>query len=669
MVARNKPSFVLVCTFVAIALFGCNESQQSGTAPQPATSEVSAHKTQNQASPDQDSTPTIPPDVAPSEGRAASGALGPDLIPPWDQVLIRFDRPLEELRKNLEFGIFRAIEPPTIQWITERSERVSIGDGDSTHALKLHYEVPGANSYNGWSLKLKNADWTRFGKGTLTLRVRLGDKCTRSFKLELKTNVTGVETWPALVRISDEHVQEMRTNGFFDLGIPMQDITGNADLSRMHELVIVFENNLVDQQIGDLFVHSIRLGFPDRPADAVDAQSLLDQLARKAFRWFEENRHEATGLILDRSPNSSVIDERPVTCSVASVGYYLSMLPEAIRQGQIERSEAEVQVAQVLTFVLNKMDHHHGLLYHFVNAATGEPSEQSEVSALDSAIFFNGCMVVSEAFGGRVRTLADTLLDRADWAAFEVKHPKTGKSLLALGWSRKKGLLGPMDVRSSEMAMPYFLAVGSRSHPIPWQYWYNTDVRYGDVLGQRILNPTHPLFTSYYGLGWHHLKGLVDKDGVDLENNAWDAALANRQFCRNMAKNNPSYAPEYGGWWGISAGDSPDGYVAPGLVYGDANGTVWPIPALAAMPWIHETVEKDIIEWQKSAVWGVISGPYGLAPFNLKQAWIGRDLIGIDLGSFYINLANHRNGTVNGLWMRHPVAVSALDRLGFCKPN
>ena len=56
-------------------------------------------------------------------------------------------------------------------------------------------------------------------------------------------------------------------------------------------------------------------------------------------------------------------------------------------------------------------------------------------------------------------------------------------------------------------------------------------------------------------------------------------------------------------------------------------------------------------------------GPYGLAPFNLQEGWIGTDLIGIDLGSFYLAVANHRRATVWDLWKQHPIARRAIERI------
>ena len=433
----------------------------------------------------------------------------------------------------------------------------------------------------------------------------------------------------------------------------------------MLEFVIVFENNRVDPKVGDLLIHSIRLTPPTEVNAQVHAKSVINELTKKAWLWFDANRDPDTGLVLDRAPNAVTVENRPRLCSIASVGYYLSMLPEGVRTGLITREEAAHRSATVMRFSLEELEHHHGLLYHFVDASNGKTSPGSEASALDSAIFLNGCMVAAQAFKGEVASLADQLLDRVEWTQFIVKDPRSEKSMLAFGWSQDKGLLSPMDVRSSELAMPYFLAVGSRTHPIDPQLWYNTKVVLGEVAGQEILNPGHALFTSYYGLGWHDLRGRKDREGVDLEENARLAALANRAFCRQLSEEYDAYSLANGGWWGISAGDSPSGYIAPGPVSGRVEGTVWPTTSLAAITWIPEVIEEDVALWRKSPLWDTISGPYGLAPTNPGRCWVGKDLIGIDLGSMYINVANHKNSTVRDLWMQHPIAIAALDRLEY----
>jgi hypothetical protein len=408
------------------------------------------------------------------------------------------------------------------------------------------------------------------------------------------------------------------------------------------------------------FVTPVRAGDRDE-----QARTVLDDLGRKAFRWFQDNRHPETGLVRDRAPNWRGSASPSSMASIASAGYYLSILPEAVRTGDITKAQAEANAYQLLRFLRDRMHHEHGLFFHFVDWQTGERWSKCEISVLDSAILFNGCMVVSEAFGGRVADLTNQLLERVEWARFLTQHPTTKKPVLSLGWQPETGLIGSTDFRSSEMAMPYFLAVGQRARPLDPECWYNTPAVYQMLCGFKILNTQHPLFTSYYGLGWHDLHGRPDRTGIDLEANAKLAAKANRAFCREIANKHRTFALSEGQWWGISAGDSPAGYVAPGPILSQLDGTAWPTAALAALPWDADEIQEDLLRWKASKVWKRVYGEYGLSPFNLEQNWIAPDVIGIDLGSFAVSLANYRNHTVWDLWMRHPVAVAALERLGF----
>ena len=594
---------------------------------------------------------------------ATAPLAGADFIPVSDQMLVRFDRPVAELNKSHKFGIFREDAPRSSQSIEQKVIPVTAPGSRRFNYLKIHYVVSAPGTYNGWWLKLDGANWNGFSGGDLVLRSRLGAPGPLSFKLEIKSGENR-RSHPYIVQITKKHVEAQRELGFFDLAIPLADILPKKELAAIHELVLVFENRRVKEKKGDFLLHSIRLSRARQLPPAAEADKLLDALAKSAFRWFAASRDKGTGLILDRYPNAVLVKNKPTTCSIASVGYYLSMLPEAIRTGLIEKDEAARHALQILDS-LSVMKHHKGLYYHFYSVETREPLP-CEVSTLDSAILMNGLMVISEAMKGDVEAKANSILDRVNWSSFLMKHSKTGKTLLSLGWKDNR-LLSPIQVKSSEMSMPVILAVGAQKNPVGAEVWYNARAVYGKKSGYNLLNPTDPLFTSYYGLGWHDLRGMSDRDGVDLDKNARLAAMANRAFCRAAAQRNATYRQTLGGWWGISAGDSKQGYVAPSLIPGDADGTVWPTTSIAAITWIPDVVRKDISSWRKSALWDVAAGPYGLAPFNVSERWVGRDLIGIDVGSFYINYANHKAGTVRNLWMKHPIARRALERLEFRK--
>lgn len=409
--------------------------------------------------------------------------------------------------------------------------------------------------------------------------------------------------------------------------------------------------------------------------ESLAADALLDAQAEKAFAWFVRYREDATGLVLDRGRNTRVDYPRPELATIAGGGYYLSFLPEAVRRGWISRDTARRQAEITLRYALEQLPHDRGFFYHFYHARTGRASRGSEISVLDTAIFLNGVMVAggffadtAEGENGELAPLADALLDRVQWPVLEMTVPGSDRRALSMAIHTDGKLGWQMDVRSSEFLMAYFLAVGSRTHPVDAELWYACRLVRGKLPGQRreILNPRFPLFTSYYSLAWQDLAGYTDRDGVSMFDNARQTALANRDFCAALAERHATFAAENGGWWGLSAGDSPKGYVAQGPTQ-TADGTVWPLTALAALTLIPETLKADILRWHASEAWAKIDGPYGLAPFNLEQKWIARDILAIDAGSFLLDWANHRHGTIHTLWMRHPVAQNGLERLSLKK--
>jgi hypothetical protein len=407
------------------------------------------------------------------------------------------------------------------------------------------------------------------------------------------------------------------------------------------------------------------LAGPLAARDPETADQILARLESKAFAFFRDHRHPKTGQVRDRARN--FLDRgRPekAMSSIAATGFYLSVLPDAVRRKWLSRDQAVREAETILRFA-ETCPHHNGLFYHFFHWETGERWRQSEVSTLDSAIFLNGAMVVSQAFP-ETRAIANGLLERANWPAFVTE--KDGKKLLSLGWTPEKGLLGPIDVRTSEFAMPLFLAIGAK-RPVPVECWYNTKIAYCDIAGQRVLHGELPLFVSQYGLCWADLTGRTDRDGIDFDAAARQAALANRAFCRgDGAKQFSTYHADQGRWWGLSSGDAARGYVACGPIARDVDGTVWPTAALASLPWASREISADLAAWQTSPWWSRIEGRYGLSPFNAETNWIAPDVIGIDLGAFLLSAANHRNRTVWDLWMKHPVAQSALERLKLTKP-
>jgi hypothetical protein len=404
---------------------------------------------------------------------------------------------------------------------------------------------------------------------------------------------------------------------------------------------------------------------------------LIDELAADACRWFVDHAHPQTGLVRDRAPSLNLERRTTEQASIAAVGFYLSLLPEIERRGLLTRQAAVSRARTTIDFVTAHVEHVHGILPHFLDGATGRRWRNSEYSVLDTSIFLHGCITACGAYSELTKG-TDQLLDRVDWTKLWAFSARRERWLISYGFAGTDNslLAGCVDVRSAENLMPCLLAAGSPTHRLGPECWYHTRIdRTADApmpgdayaeLRAHVINPSHPLFTSQYGLLWVELHGLHDADGIDLCANARDAALLNRAYCRQIAaKKFRTYDPANGGWWGLSAGDGPHGYVAPGPVGGDPDGTAWPTATLACVQWIKDTIEDDLRAWNASAQWAKVRGKYGLAPFSIDRNWIGNDLIGIDLGCFACACANARDNSIHRLWSAHPVARAGIEKLEF----
>lgn len=589
----------------------------------------------------------------------------PDVYPLQDyMVFSRLGKSMEEVRAISEFGVMREDEPRDVQWIEEIPLEEPIpGALAPVRYLSLKYNLTPGKSNGFWLLLRKKGlddswfDWNGFQESTLVLRLGMGETCTSRFRIEMKyfdSKANAVQSATTTVDLTQEALEDISAKGSTDFEIPLKTLVSGKDLSSMRELVLFFDGDEVTEMEGELKLFHIRLVAP--PPAKLDVNPLLDDLNQRAFSWFVVNQHPVTGLIRDRWPNSVGFAPGNDICSIASIGFYLSSLPDAIESGLIDHEQARQAAIKVMRFMRDQVETYYGIFPHFLDLSTGKHAWQCEFSLLDSALFLNGCIVVSVYFGGETADLFNEIFTRIEWNRFVVNA--NGRTLLSMGWRKEQQKFeGPMDVRSSEFSMPIFLAIGSGQ--VDKEVWYNMEIKQSEIEGFPVLNPTHGLFTSYYSLCWWDLENKKDRDNVDLFQNARNAALANRALTRNSSA--LTYATQHGGFWGTSAGDYGFNYIAPSIQDVDSIRAVWPMASLAAMPFLPVVIKSDLSQWQSSDIWPYINGPYGLAPFSTDKNWVGHDIIGIDIGSFNLNYINSKNRGVWKWYMQHPIVRKTME--------
>jgi hypothetical protein len=424
--------------------------------------------------------------------------------------------------------------------------------------------------------------------------------------------------------------------------------------------------------------------------ETVTLQQKLEIIQQRSIRYFLEQSHPQTGLVRDRAlqpaHDAPPLPENPqnTMASVAATGYGFCAQVLAAEQGLIPREQAAANVLKALKFVEQTTPRENeGWLYHFVHWDTGAPYAHSEVSSVDTALFYFGALAAGEYFGGDVQKQVDRMLSQLNFKLMLqneilVPAPPSKGEDLAASAQRMPQATAP-DKRSfshgfhwvdgqrqfipwnwaaySEGILLPLLAMGSTTHPVPDTVWSEgwdrtLNWRRGD---QETFGPL-PLFTYYYPLGYLPVKGKQDKQGLDLWARARTAVKLQQAYCQE--KGYPD------GLFGLSASDGPTGYrdYAPGHPHEDF--TLAPPALLAALPLDPAAVEKAFPALEKR---GLTTGRYGLTcAYNPKTDWRAPDALGIDVGSTMLMLdAAQPRPTLHPLLARSAWLTRALTRAGF----
>ena len=387
---------------------------------------------------------------------------------------------------------------------------------------------------------------------------------------------------------------------------------------------------------------------------------LLDELERASFRYFWEQAHPETGIVMDRCHARD-----PVTNelgSIAATGFGLTALCIGEKRGFVLRSAAETRALNTLRFLWKKVPNHRGFFYHFGNINTGERLWDSEVSSVDTAILLCGVLTCRQHFlHTEIRQLALEIFNRVDWNWLSEDTP-----ILPHGWTPESGFLQYRWGDYSEMMMMYLLGLGSSSHALPaeaWNAWKRTTFEYDGI---RYIGSFAPLFIHQYSQAWFDFRDKRDRYANYFQNSIL-ATDAHRRFCIDLAGQFPDYSDDL---WGITASDSPKGYVAWGgpPATGPIDGSVVPCASAGSLPFLPEAamrVLRTIRNRYGTNAWT----QYGFVDaFNPLTNWYDTDVVGIDIGISMVMAENARTSFVWNTFMKNPEAQRGMDRAGF-KPD
>lgn len=387
----------------------------------------------------------------------------------------------------------------------------------------------------------------------------------------------------------------------------------------------------------------------DRPVE-----DFLDDLEHRAFLYFWEQADPASGLIRDRARNERAARQGPSSdiASIAATGFGLTGICIAVDRHWITEQQALARISVTLHFLAERAPSAHGFYYHWMDAATGERRWQSEFSSIDTALLLGGVLTVRERFRKYtdIVLLCDFIYTRVDF-----RWMLSGSAnLLSHGWRPESGFIPYRWDAFSEMLLLDLLAIGSPTHPIPpdsWYAWARPKMTYE---GYSYVG-TEPLFTYQYPLAWIDFRRERDAapSGINYFENSAIATRAHRAFCINLEKRFPLSFSE--NLWGITASDSPRGYMIWGGPPGSPSidGTVAPCGPGGSLMLTPE-ISIPALQEMKSRFGDRLYGYYGFADaFNATTGWFDPEVIGIDTGISLLSAENLRTGKVWRWFMRN----------------
>ncbi len=387
---------------------------------------------------------------------------------------------------------------------------------------------------------------------------------------------------------------------------------------------------------------------------AQDLDSLLDEVERRACRFFYEQADPRTGLVRDRAYMEG--PDRRTVASIAATGFGLSALCIADRRRYLDREVAAARVERTLEALASTIDQSHGFFYHFLDMRTGKRAWACEASSVDTAWLLCGvlhCRAYWE--NARIRQLASALLDRVDW-----RWMLNGGATLCHGWTPEAGFLPYRWDSYSELMAMYLLAMSSGATQIPpsaWDAW-RRPVRQHN--GFTFIDSSAPLFVHQYSHAWFDFRGRRDKYADYFENSRF-ATASHRIDCIELAPKYPWYKPDM---WGVTASDSPRGYLAWGAPSFPPDGTLVPCAAGGSLPFLPAecgAVLSAMFERYGKRVWG----RYGFVDaFQPGDSWFSQEVIGIDVGIVLLMAENLRTGAVWETIMSTPEAQRAFEAAG-----
>ncbi|NOZ75314.1 MAG: beta-glucosidase [FCB group bacterium] len=384
------------------------------------------------------------------------------------------------------------------------------------------------------------------------------------------------------------------------------------------------------------------------PAELSDDE-LLDMVQKAAFEYFWYEADTNTGLVQDRMTNKEL-------ASTSATGFGLTVICIAESRGWITRREAAGRVLSILKTYRDKVFNHKGVFPHFLDPRTGASQPMDfETDLIETTFLIGGALTARKYFDrdtpeeSEIRTVATQLYENVQWDAYLRED-----QALNWGWDRE-GEISFGITGYNEGMLAYILAIGSPTHPIPpetyyegWARTYVGPVTYYDITLD-VYGWRNAMYIYHYSHCWIDYRNKRDRF-TNYFQNAVNAARIQQLYAIDNPLKNKFPENGYSEYlWGLTACDGPgfapySGYYARGAPDGFDDGTIAPTAAVSSVvftPEVSIATMRYMYENYQDELWG----RYGFKDaFNLDADpdWFDDDYIGIDQGPIVIMIENYR---------------------------
>jgi hypothetical protein len=416
-------------------------------------------------------------------------------------------------------------------------------------------------------------------------------------------------------------------------------------------------------------------------------EALLGDLQHAAFHYFLQAVNPANGLVADTSRSNS-------PCSIAVVGFALSVYPIAVERGWMARDDAVACSLATLRFFHDSVQSdsvdatgYKGFYYHFLDMQTGARAWRSELSMIDTALLMAGVLTAAMYFTANtpeeteLRKLADALYRRIDWQWAQNDRPT-----ISHGWKPESGYLNYCWDGYSEAIVLYALALGSPTHPLDEHCYHSWTATYQweNLYGHDYLY-AGPLFVHQFSHAWIDFRDIQDRFMREKRCDYFENSRRATEVQREYARRNPrSFAGYDENCWGFTACDGPSdddpqvtneqrrlfGYAARGVPYGPDDGTLAGWAALASVPFAPEIALSAVRSMARRYPEMRIGMRYA-SSFNPTVAtadgrvWVSSGHFGLDQGIVTMMIENYRSQLIWRLMRSCSYIITGLRRAGF----